>query len=185
MRFMFDDKSGCYSGWLSHKWSNGKEQDITIIFDTGCTNTVVGMYFANTVLLEKAIVANRDLLYSKFGSGYLQTADGGVNRVIDISLSNVALSDYSYADRLDLSAINVKLNIDDKLLYTNGFYTVGNVAVKAEPYMLLGLDIIRYFESIVFTEEYVSVSKFDYSKYNSEVRRARTPSKFSYADRKV
>lgn len=170
MIFEYDENTKCYKCNIIYRDNYKRLRSIDGIFDTGCSDTAIGLYFLNYYILENPIIVTDDII-QQFNGGYSYNAGGGASRSIDIMLPNMILSDGSVF--IDITGISLKVNVDDNLIYTNGCYNINGYYCKASPYILVGLDIIRYFDSILFRKNYVVTNGFNLEKYISEVRSKR------------
>lgn len=168
------DFSGCaYVGTLTYKKTLIKN-DISTIFDTGCTTTSIGLYSLKCLLG----CSYNDIL-SKIEDRYFgentQDASGGLHGNVRITIPSIALSNSSFdlddsEPNIEFGSFYCNLNIDDSLAKTDGLVINSNgLSFMIRSYILIGCDFIRTFDNITISKKRASLSKFNEGLYFKEV----------------
>lgn len=77
------------------------------------------------------------------------------------------------------------MNIDDKLAETDGWYQFNGIWCKAQPYILVGCDLIRTFENVMLTKDKVVTTRFNMDYYFTDVECKRGSSLFLFEERTI
>ena len=145
--------------------NSNRQEYIEGYCDTGCTRSSIGLYSLSKLLG----IPSKDLLEyfeKRINKGYVELrtaiANGSTMRTIPVRLYNIQL------DSLHFEYLNCLVNIDDILVQTNGYRELNESQLyKVQPFMLIGLDILRAFDKVILDKNKIECRDFNENVYNS------------------